>query len=446
VGGGVAATLALGLAVASAAPSGALRHVETEENAALSNSSDVTVSRDGRNVYGVGFNGSSIGVFTRNANTGAITFVEEQNGDDLENPESIIVSRDGDNAYVTGNFSNSIHAYTRGANGTLSFLESETDGVSGVDGLNGAYDLVAVGNQIYATGPDDAAVALFNRLGDGSLQWADAFIDGGEGIDDMDEPHGITASPDGRNIYVASDDNGAIVVFRRFTETGQLDFVESETLGSDGNDAEVSPDGSRVYVASDDGVRTFRRNSGTGALTLIGLTNSIELSSVFGLAASPGGEDVYASSGDFLTPGIATLKTTRNAALRFLEFDENDELDSASATELSPDARHVYVSGGGNNDGKIGVYSRQPELVLKGKKKQDAGEKLKVKAECSADCTAKLKAKGYKPAKKKLTAGKPKTMKLTPKDSAPDGGKVKVKGKGVAGNRSDKDRLKITLK
>jgi hypothetical protein len=37
-------------------------------------------------------------------------------------------------------------------------------------------------------------------------------------------------------------------------------------------------------------------------------------------------------------------------------------------------------------------------------------------------------------------------MKLKPKDSAPDDGKVKVKGKGVAGNRSDKDGFKIKLK
>jgi DNA-binding beta-propeller fold protein YncE len=440
------ATLGITLTVANGAAPGTLLPVEEQASASLSNANGVAVAPNGRQVYGVGFASDEIGTFDRNASTGAITFADSTEGDGLNGPNSVAVAPDGDHAYVAGNISDSVHAYEINASGILNNIDQETDGNGGFTALDGAYDVVVApgGNHVYATGSADDAVVLLTRDNDGELGLGDEFIDGLGDIpaNTMRQPRGIAVSPDGRNVYVASATDGAIATFRRFTDTGQLDFVEDDSFGFAAQDVAVSPDGTRVYAGYDDGVRTFRRNASTGALTDLGVTAGPP-NDVLGVAASPDGGNVYTSFGIFLSEGVATLATTPNAKLRFVETDEVS-FDDATAVAVSGDGRHVYLAGGGVGDGHIAVFSRQPKLELKGKKQQD-GDPLKVKAECSADCTAKLKAKGYKPSKKKLRAGKPRTMKLKPKGAVPSVEKVKVKGKAVAGNRTDKDGLKIKL-
>jgi 6-phosphogluconolactonase (cycloisomerase 2 family) len=439
---GAVAAVAI-FATASAAPSGSLRPVEEQLSATLSGGGGVDVAPDGRNVYGVGIASDEIGVFDRNSNTGAIEFADATEGDGLLAPTSVDVSPNGDNVFVTGEDSDSVHAYERSASdGSLNNIDSVIDGDSGADGLNAAHDLVVSpdGDHVYATGSDDDAVSLMGVDGDGELQWLDAFINLSEGISNMNGPRGIAISPDGKNVYVAGTLNGAVVTFTRFAGSGQLDFLESDAgFFEQSEDIAVSADGTRVYVGFDDGIRTFRRNKATGALTLLGLTTPP--TSVFGVAASPDGANVYASNA-VIDAGISSLATTRNAKLRFVENDEIQEFISPSSVAVSGDARHVYLGGGTTGDGHIAVFSRQPALELKGKKSQKAS-KLKVKAECSADCKVTLKGKGLKKATKQLKAGKPKTLKLKGADG---GGKVTVKGKAKAGNRSDADRLKIKLK
>lgn len=239
-----------------------------------------------------------------------------------------------------------------------------------------------------------------------------------------------------------------MVTFKRFKDTGQLDFVESDKVFSPANGVEVAPDGKRVYVASNEGVRTFSRNTQTGALTPIGLTEGTDekpLTTVGGLGAAPAGDHVYAAAGTTVS-GVATLATKRTTKLGYQEFDNmGTGIGGTSAADVSPDGRHVYVSGGSNGSGKIGVYSRQPKLDLKGKKRQVAS-KLAVKAECSADCKVVLTGEGLKTATAKLQAGEPKRVRVRFKNSPPSSGKVTIKGKAKAGDRTAFDKLKVTLK
>jgi len=441
--------VALAPGAASGAASGALKHVETEAHPALNNSNGVTVSRDGKSVYGVGFGGDSIGAFSRNANTGAITFIEEENGNDLDAPEEIVVSADGKHAYVTGFGSNSIHAYSRSVTGALSFIEDEVDGASGVDGLAEAYSVIIArgGRDVYVTGLADNAIALFHRnAANGSLQWSDAFINGGEGISGLMAPRGIDASPDGKHIYAASSTGAGVVAFSRFSQTGQLDFVEFEQIAATTSGVTVAPSGRRVYVASNDGVRTYSRNATTGALTLIGHTtgpgDTQPLSLVHGLAVAPAGDNVYANSGN-ITSGVATLKQPAQGKLRYQEFDAGP--GSSSDTAISADGRHVYLSGGLGVNSAIAAYSRQHRLDVTGKRKQNAA-RLAVKAECSAGCKVTITGKGLKPASKQLKAGVAKRVRIRLKGETPSAGRIVLKGKAKAGNRRATDKFKVKLK
>lgn len=95
----------------------------------------------------------------------------------------------------------------------------------------------------------------------------------------------VTVSPDGRNAYSASQFSDAVDVFSRERTTGALDQLpgsdgcvsETGSLGEcadgkaldDASSAAVSPDGRNVYVASQisDAVAAFSRDPRTGALT-----------------------------------------------------------------------------------------------------------------------------------------------------------------------------------
>jgi 6-phosphogluconolactonase (cycloisomerase 2 family) len=76
----------------------------------------------------------------------------------------------------------------------------------------------------------------------------------------------VTVSPDGKNLYTASENDDAVAVFDRDSATGQLRFVEVQkngvgtVTGLDGaRSATVSPDGKHVYAAgsNDDAVAVF---------------------------------------------------------------------------------------------------------------------------------------------------------------------------------------------
>jgi DNA-binding beta-propeller fold protein YncE len=442
LGAGLALLIALGCcAPALAAPAGALKHVGTLESGPLSNGSGATISPDGRHAYGLGFAADAIGAFSRNAKTGALAFASSASGDGLQSPEDIVISPDGENAYVSGHVSNSVHAYSRAQNGSLSFIDAEVDGQGAVEGLGGAYDLAISpdGKHIYVAGADDDAVALLGRLENGQLQWQDAFINGLEGITGLLEPRGIAVSPDGRNVYVAAAQLGAVVTFRRFAATGQLDFVEYALVPSTSHDVAVSPDGKRVYVASNDGVRSYKRQKQTGALA--GPVRTETGGNALGLAVAPASDNVYVAAG----AGVETMAVRKNGSLRSLEFDANPDLTGATGVDVSPDGRHVIVVGGGIGDGAIAAYSRQPKLVLRGKAKQTAG-KVVVRASCTAACKVTVSGKRLRRASKRLRPGETKKLRLRPKAGGPAPGKLTLRGKARAGNRQAKARLRIRIK
>lgn len=129
----------------------------------------------------------------------------------------------------------------------------------------------------------------------------------------------------------------------------------------------ASPDGRHVYVADSigDSLATFERDPLTDALEWIdvlvdGVDGVDGLDGASGIALSPDGRHVYvAGEGD---NGIAVF--SRDAAtgvLTFVEVRESpavgiNHLDGAAAVAVSPDGAHVYVASRWDN--AIAVFSR----------------------------------------------------------------------------------------
>jgi DNA-binding beta-propeller fold protein YncE len=136
--------------------------------------------------------------------------------------------------------------------------------------------------------------------------------------------HGIVVSPDGANVYAAgkwATDSGAqgqVAEFRRDGKKGRITEIGCVAeRGADGCSSgpglagaagiAISPDGSNVYVASDqsDAVVAFRRNATTGALTetgciaeagVEGCSTGTGLAAATGVAVSRDGASVYTTS------------------------------------------------------------------------------------------------------------------------------------------------------
>jgi 6-phosphogluconolactonase (cycloisomerase 2 family) len=283
------ATLLVGLAhipAASAAP-GVLTFVEAHFDIGLDGARSVAVSPDGSHVYAAGYWDDAVAVFGRDGATGALTFVEmHQDGrdgvDGLAGARSVAVSPDGNHLYVVGSWDSAVAVFSRdGATGALTFVEVHKDTDPGVDGLFYA-SLVAVspdGRHVYVASQEDGAVAVFSRDGaTGALSFVEVVKDTDPGVDGLAGARSVAVSPDGSHVYAASTYDNAVAAFSRDGATGALTFVEMQQDGAgdvDGLDGAVSvavsPDGSHVYVAgiNDDAVAVFGRDGSTGALTFV---------------------------------------------------------------------------------------------------------------------------------------------------------------------------------
>jgi DNA-binding beta-propeller fold protein YncE len=272
----------------------------------LDGASSVAVSPDGQNVYATGFNSQALVVFGRAANgdlTPAGCIGNSGTGppscigtDGLDGANSVAVSPDGQSVYVASPSSGALVVFRRAANGDLTpagcIGNSGTGPPSciGTVGLGGV-NSVAVspdGQNVYATGFDSEALVVFGRAANGDLTPAGCIGNSGTGppscigTDGLYGATSVAVSPDGKSVYVASANSGALVVFRRaangdLTPAGCIgnsanlpDPGPPSCIGTDGldgaNSVAVSPDGESVYVASanSDALVVFRRATSPG--------------------------------------------------------------------------------------------------------------------------------------------------------------------------------------
>jgi 6-phosphogluconolactonase (cycloisomerase 2 family) len=192
-----------------------------------------------------------------------------------------------------------------------------------------------------------------------------SLVDGVNGITSLDDVVGITASADGKNVYVGSDgSDNLITVFSRNPATGALTFLETEDPYGSGQSMAISPNGELLLVA--DGFITlssFSRDPATGRLTLADRINTIGISALNGaeeVVISPDGAHAYVASSFDNSVGVFTIDAS-TGALNFIEAQTDgmggvNGLAAATRVEISPDGRHVYVLG--QLDDGIAVFSR----------------------------------------------------------------------------------------
>ena len=276
----------------------------------------------------------------------------------------------------------------------LVFLEQEKNGVTAA-GLDAASSVAVSpdGAHVYATGYAGNGVAVFSRdAANGELDFLQAAVNGADGVSGLSGATSVAVSPDGAHVYVAAYSGNDIAIFGRDTDTGSLTYGQLSFIGTvssanmihptvvacdpdpDGSDPETG--GNQVYVVSQGNgavpaaVSVFRRNAVSGALTLIeteqeGVDDVTDgggavsgLAGAEGLAVSPDAAHLYVAGAQNHTLAVFGRTTDSGdpnfGRLSFIEVHQDgvggvDGLAEASAVTVSPDGKHVYVAGYGDN-------------------------------------------------------------------------------------------------
>jgi 6-phosphogluconolactonase (cycloisomerase 2 family) len=239
----------------------------------------VVVSHDGLNVYAPSFDQHAVTTFSRNPMTGALAQIDvDRDGievaDGLEGAHDLAESPDGAHIYVASQSRpatiagpGGVTVFTRAGDGSLDFVQLLMQGTMSVDGLQAARDIVVSpdGRHVYTAnygrtgapaGPGGIAVFARNAV-DGTLSFVESHTDVGLGIDNVTA---VDISPDGSTVYLTAQgalNVGALAVFARDADTGELEPLDVLVDGVGGVDGlgyafsvTASRDGAHVYVCA----------------------------------------------------------------------------------------------------------------------------------------------------------------------------------------------------
>lgn len=339
----------------------------------------IAASADGKNVYVAAKRSSALVAFDRDPNSGLLTPQTGAAGcfasavaasgcthlQAVGGAESVAVSRDGRSVYVASVRSSALVMLDRDAHsgqlmphpGRGGCFARTAGACARARAMNHA-DGVAVSrdnSNVYVVSYRSDAVAIFDRdPRSGALEQKAGRAgcvtrDGGSCAEAklLNGPEAVTVSPDGHNVYVATDVGDAVMVFDR-DRSGALHLKRGQNacvsvdgtngdctiapgvgVGDSPNSVTVSPDGRNVYVAGDDGVVAILDRDGHGVLK-----------------AKPGVAGCMSRSGN-------GGRCTRAEAL----------LDGRSSVTVSPDGNSVYVVS--YEPGGLAVFDRDDRGALR---------------------------------------------------------------------------------
>lgn len=253
---------------------------------------------------------------------------------------------------------------------------------------------LVVSNPFNLSLDDPSALAVIQDPNfDSALEPEQELVNQRDGLTRLSGPTSLALSPDGRHAYVSSESLDAIVVFSRNVTNGHLTLLQQYDANATGFAAAlldgplhavVSPDGDNVYVASenDNAIAVFARNSASGALTFVenqeqGVVGSPDsagpnagLTGVRRLLISADGESLYAAGAGSNAVAVFDRNTT-TGALAFLEAEVtgvDDATDAGGTVQamsqpsglaLSANGEHLYVASRGGN--AVQVFDRDAD-------------------------------------------------------------------------------------
>ena len=249
------------------------------ENMKLNGVSDVVISDDGAFLYASAYIDGALNIFSRDPSTGELApGAVIQDATLLNGAASLALSPDNLHLYVSAENSHTVSVYSRDpATGALTFMQSLTDGVDGVDGLGRTSSIIvsADGRHVYATGEADNAFAVFSRdnhapnAGFGMLAYQGQAKDNINSVQGIVGASAIGISPDGEYLYVTGQADNALARFKRDPWTGLPTWLDQNIHGDSGVaglqgplDVRISDDGNYIYVVSltDNSLVVFQRN------------------------------------------------------------------------------------------------------------------------------------------------------------------------------------------
>lgn len=223
------------------------------------------VSPDGKNVYSAATIDGAVVVFSRNHSTGLLRPIQViEDGVDgvsgLNGAFPVIVSRDGKNVYVGARTAHNVLVYRRAGNGKLTLIQTLTEGVGGVIGIDGARYITEAfeGNVVYVSGIVHGTIAVLARdPGTGELTQIQVLISDHNAIDIVNVT-AMVESFDHQHLFATAFGSFALTSFHRNRTTGKLDHQEQDTFDpGDGSvdagliqitSAAMSPGGQNLYT------------------------------------------------------------------------------------------------------------------------------------------------------------------------------------------------------
>jgi len=198
----------------------------------------------------------------------------------LRGASGVAVSSDGRNIYTVGSLDDAVSVFERDdETGTLSFLESHHNGIDGVENLTSPTDVVVSpdGRHVYVTSELDDSLAVFRRASFGRLGFVDSYVSGVDGIWGIGGASAVTVSHDGTLVYVTGRHEDSLAVFSRTPTMDELTLVDVENwiLGAPGltgaTDVSVSPDDRHIYTTAeiDDAIAVFAKDPTQDAIAFV---------------------------------------------------------------------------------------------------------------------------------------------------------------------------------
>ena len=321
------------------------------------------LSPDAEHLYAVSQGDHALVTFARDAATGTLSQIDEiQDGVDgatgLGIPEGVEVSSDGKNVYVADAGIDALSAYTRDpATGLVTYRSRQMHGVGGVVGLNGVGGLVLSPDGKFVYGTDSNRISTFARdPGTGDLALVDELSANTYSGMGFGNGTSMVITADGKHLYASGTFANNLVVFARNQLTGKLTFVEERLQNVEGVTGlalawaiTASPDGKNIYVSGTSYVSTFTRDATTGSVTYqgkleqgVGGVDGMKVP--FALTATPDGKLVLVNGAS--DSGVAAFaRDPMTGALTFVDafLSPSAGLYQVRKTVVSPDSKFLYT-------------------------------------------------------------------------------------------------------